>query len=308
MEILILFLGFILLMKGADFFVDGASSLASIFKIPSIIVGLTIVSFGTSAPEAAVSVFASIAGANDIALSNVVGSNIFNLLVVLASTTLLAKIVVPKNIIKFDFPFLIIVSSLTLLLISDDLILGFYDALILFTLIIFYVAYLIYKTTTKKHELNIDKPKFNLPLSIVFVLIGLTMIIFGGNVTVESAKKIALFLGMSEKLVGLTIVSIETSLPELITSLVAVKKGEVDIALGNAVGSNIFNLLFILGLSGLIVPITINPLVIFDTVFMLVITIICFVIAKFNKKLNYTHGLFLLSTFIFYLIYIIIRN
>lgn len=308
MDIIILFVGFILLMKGADFFVDGASSLASRLKIPSIVVGLTIVSFGTSAPEAAVSVFASISGSNDIALSNVIGSNIFNLLVVLASTALLAKIVVPKNIVKLDFPFLLVISALMILFVQFDYRISSLDGLLFLIIIISYITYLIYLSYKNRKNLQIEEAKLSFVQSILFMILGLAMIVYGGDVTANAAKQIALDFGMSEKLVGLTVVSIGTSLPELITSLVAAKKGQVDIALGNAVGSNIFNILFILGLSGVIAQITVNPQVMMDAYFMLAITLICFIFAKKSKELTWKHGIFLILLFICYLVFIIIRN
>ncbi|MDO5085300.1 MAG: calcium/sodium antiporter [Erysipelotrichaceae bacterium] len=308
MEILYLLLGFVLLIKGADYFVDGASSISSVLKVPTIIVGLTVVSFGTSAPEAAVSIFASITSSNDIAVSNVVGSNIFNLLVVLGVSACMADIVIPKSIVKFDFPLVIVFSVMLYGILFFDHTIGRFESLVFLMLLMMYVAYLVYDSLKKREALTVEKPKFGFAQSIVFMIIGLVGIIAGGDFVVKAAKEIALGLGFSEKLVGLTIVSIGTSLPELVTSMVAAKKGEVDIAVGNVVGSNIFNLLFILGLSGVISPMSIDPAIMFDVIFMIGITVMTFVICKYQDKLKRRHGFLMLMVFVGYLIYIVGRR
>ncbi|MEA4873966.1 calcium/sodium antiporter [Anaerorhabdus sp.] len=304
----LLLVGFLALIKGADYFVDGAASIASLLKIPSVVVGLTIVAFGTSAPEAAVSITAALNHSNAIAISNVIGSNIFNLIVVLGMTAIITIIPVPRSIMRKEFPFLIAVSFLMALFIFTGNSLTRLEGIIFLILIIAYVVWLIKDSLSKRASIEVEKPMFSLPMSLVLIVIGIFGIIFGGDLVVNNAKAIALTLGLSEKLVGLTIVSIGTSLPELVTSLVAAKKGNVDIAVGNVVGSNIFNILFILGLSATITPIPVEFALMFDLVIMLIATLLCFFVAKRNGKLGKKEGIIFLLLFISYLTYIIIRN
>ncbi|MEG0165524.1 calcium/sodium antiporter [Anaerorhabdus sp.] len=304
----LLLVGFLALIKGADYFVDGAASIASLLKIPSVVVGLTIVAFGTSAPEAAVSITAALNHSNAIAISNVIGSNIFNLIVVLGMTAIITIVPVPRSIMRKEFPFLIAVSFLMALFIFTGNSLTRLEGIIFLILIIAYVVWLIKDSLSKRASIEVEKPMFSLPMSLVLIVIGIFGIIFGGDLVVNNAKAIALTLGLSEKLVGLTIVSIGTSLPELVTSLVAAKKGNVDIAVGNVVGSNIFNILFILGLSATITPIPVEFALMFDLVIMLIATLLCFFVAKRNGKLGKKEGIIFLLLFISYLTYIIIRN
>lgn len=304
----LLLVGFLALIKGADYFVDGAASIASLLKIPSVVVGLTIVAFGTSAPEAAVSITAALNHSNAIAISNVIGSNIFNLIVVLGMTAIITIVPVPRSIMRKEFPFLIAVSFLMALFIFTGNSLTRLEGIIFLILIIAYVVWLIKDSLSKRASIEVEKPMFSLPMSFVLIVIGIFGIIFGGDLVVNNAKAIALTLGLSEKLVGLTIVSIGTSLPELVTSLVAAKKGNVDIAVGNVVGSNIFNILFILGLSATITPIPVEFALMFDLVVMLIATLLCFFVAKRNGKLGKKEGIIFLLLFISYLTYIIIRN
>lgn len=307
-NILFLLIGFIALIKGADFFVDGAASIASLLKIPTIVVGLTIVAFGTSAPEAAVSVTAALNHSNAIAISNIIGSNIFNLLAVLGITAILAKVPVPHSIVRKEFPFLLIISVLMVIFVVTGFSLNRIEGIIFLGLIIFYVAWLIKDALSNRAKIEVAKPAFNLPISLLLIVGGIAGIIIGGDLVVSNAKTIALSIGLSEKLVGLTIVSIGTSLPELVTSVVAAKKGNVDIAIGNVVGSNIFNILFILGLSATITPIPVEMALITDLAVMLCATGLCFFIAKLNYKLEKKEGYIFLVIFITYMAYIIIRN
>ncbi len=304
----LLLVGFLALIKGADYFVDGAASIASLLKIPSVVVGLTIVAFGTSAPEAAVSITAALNHSNAIAVSNVIGSNIFNLVVVLGMTAVITLIPVPRSILRKEFPFLIAVSFLMAVFILTGNSLTRPEGIIFLILIIGYVAWLVKDSLSKRASIEVEKPAFNLPMSLVLIVIGIFGIIFGGDLVVNNAKAIALTLGLSEKLVGLTIVSIGTSLPELVTSLVAARKGNVDIAVGNVVGSNIFNILFILGLSATITPIPVEFALMFDLVVMLAATLLCFFVAKRNEKLGKKEGIIFILLFLVYLAYIIVRN
>jgi cation:H+ antiporter len=317
MSYILLIIGFILLIKCADFFVSGASSIAKALKIPTIIIGLTIVAFGTSAPEAAVSATAALKGSNDIAIANVVGSNIFNILAVIGISSMIKPVKVQKTTILKEFPF-ILLSSLVLLILSHDIRFQGYseneltksDGLMLLALFSIFMYYLLEMALTSKEEMKIDQgsSKSSIPKSLLISLIGIIGIILGGKLVVDNATNIALSLGMSENLVGLTIVSIGTSLPELVTSVVAAKKGESDIAMGNIIGSNIFNVLFVLGISAFIHPIAVHPIVFVDMFIMLIISIIAYIFATTNKEVNKFEGIGLVLIYIAYMVFIIIRQ
>lgn len=308
MDIVLLLVGFVLLIKGADFFVDGASSIADHLRIPAIVVGLTIVAFGTSAPEAAVSITAGLSGSNEIALGNVVGSNIFNLLMVIGCASFIKKISVKESMIKKEFPFMIFAGILMTVFCLSDMTISRLEGLILFVLVIFFVAYTVIQSIRGRKDIEVETPKFSVIVSILISLVGLVLIIFGGQWVVNSASNIALALGLSETLVGLTIVSIGTSLPELVTSIVAARKGQSDIAIGNVVGSNIFNILFILGASSLVKPIAVVSSMFTDLSVMLFAFVICFLMAKFKKEYTKKEGFVLIALFVCYMAYIIIRN
>lgn len=316
MMYLFLIIGFIVLIKGADIFVDGASDIAKRFKIPHIIVGLTIVAFGTSAPEAAVSITASLNGQNDIAIGNIVGSNIFNLLGVIGIVSMISPIKVTKNIIIKEFPFAIL-ASFVLIILSHDTKFQTYpnneltrgDGFILLSLFLIFLYYLfemaIISKDTTKNETDEEKP--NLIKSIVFSIIGITAVVFGGDMVVDNASSIATSLGLSESLTGLTIVAIGTSLPELVTSVTAAKKGESDIAIGNVLGSNLFNIFFILGISSSIHTISIQSVAFIDMIIMLIVTILAYIFAFSKTTINKFEGAILTTSYIIYTIYIIYR-
>lgn len=316
MTYIILLIGFLFLIKGADFFVEGSSSIAKKFKIPSLIIGLTIVAFGTSAPEAAVSMTAAIRGQNEMAIANVVGSNIFNILFVVGVTAMIKPIYVQKSTILKEFPFLLL-SSIVLAILAYDVwfqgynenILTRADGLIFLALFIIFIYYLIDMAINSNDETSEENYKV-MPLSksILLSIGGLLGIIIGGNFVVKSASDIAMSLGMSENLVGLTIVAIGTSLPELATSIVAAKKGESDIAIGNAVGSNIFNILFVLGVSSCISNVPVQVEAFTDMFVMIVSTIIVYVLAISNRKINKVEGIIISLLYIAYFIFIIYRQ
>ncbi len=313
LEIILLVFGFACLIKGADFFVDGAASLAKKLKIPSLIVGLTIVAMGTSAPELAVSISSAVKGSNGLAVSNVIGSNMFNLLVVLGVCSAIMPIAVSKDALRRDFPISIGAAILFFLFILNG-VLERWEAVILFALII---GYMIMTIIIAKHsEYDEEEPvRFN-PLTCALCLIGgAAAIVVGGNLAVDNAKAIALTAGMSDTLVGLTICAVGTSLPELVTSVTASKKGENDMAVGNVVGSNIFNILCILGISGMIKPIDltlagdgsdVNALI--DGGILLVICIISFIMCLVGKKLSRRDGIIMVFMYLAYMAYIIARN
>lgn len=307
-QILLLLVGFVFLIKGSDFFVDGASSIASLLKIPTIIVGLTIVAFGTSAPEAAVSITSSLTGSNAMAVSNVIGSNIFNMLMVIGIAALLSELLMEKKVLDFDLPFLVGITILWTVFIIIGWDITNIEGIILLLIMVAYIAYLVYSTRKSGGAKEVEKPKFTLPKSILFILVGLAGIILGGDLVVDSASAIAIAFGMSETLVGLTIVAIGTSLPELVTSLTALKKGENQLVIGNVIGSNIFNILFVLGASSAISSIPLDSSMLIDVLFMLFITILCFIFGKTQDKYDKKEGAILVLLFIGYMAFAIMRN
>lgn len=317
MDFIILIIGFFLLIKGADIFVDGASSIAKKIGIPSVIVGLTIVSLGTSAPELAVSLISSFNGNNGIAVGNVLGSNLFNTLVVLGGTAIVAPLLIKKSTIKRDYITTLLVTILTCFLIfglvpKSENMLSRISGIILLVVCIAYMFILVKaaKKDSVKDEENTSEIKMS--KNILLSLIGVVGIVFGGNLVVDSATNIAYALGMSEKLVGLTIVAVGTSLPELVTSIVAALKGENDIALGNVLGSNIFNLVLILGASATISPITVSGVMLIDLIILIAVTLFIGALIFFNKKedkrLGRLEGIILVGIYVAYLAYIIMRN
>ena len=308
-DLIMLVVGFVLLIKGADFFVDGSSSIAKKFRIPSIIIGLTVVSLGTSLPELASSVTASLAGSNEIAISNVVGSNLFNLMVVVGFCALMSSVSVDNNMLKRDIPISISAAILLLTLCAIGSTLGRIDSAILLVLFVSYIALLIIyamKNRTDDDEEDEVKER-NIILSLVFVIGGIVAIKFGGDFVVNSARDIAVTFGMSETLVGMTIVALGTSLPELVTSMIAAKKGESDLALGNVVGSNIFNIVYILGMSAVVSPITVDILAVIDTIAVIGVSALVLLFAATDRKVNRVEGAIMLAAYIGYFIYMFVR-
>ncbi len=308
MQVLLLIVGFFVLIKGADLFVDGASSIADYLRIPAVVVGLTIVAFGTSAPEAAVSIAAGLSGSNDIAIGNVVGSNIFNILAVVGISCLIKSMKIDQDLIKNEIPYMIGAGLLMCLFCFTGQEISRIEGSIFTFFILLFVYMTVKKAIKGRNDQQVNQPKYSIWMSIVVSIIGLAFIIVGGNVVVDSAKQIALSFGMSEMLVGLTIVSIGTSLPELVTSVVAAKKGHSDIAIGNVVGSNIFNILFILGLASMVRPIGVEAVIFTDLAIMMVVFILSYVIAKVKKSYDWKVGIVFVLMLICYMSYIIIRN
>ena len=317
-----LVIGFVLLIKGADFFVEGSSSVAKRLHVPSIIIGLTIVAMGTSLPETAVSVSASITGNNELAVSNVVGSNIFNLMVVIGVCAMIATVEVAQDTIKRDIPFSLICAGLLMLFgivglgDTSGMTLGHLDGvifLVLFAGYIFYMIKIALKANKEGKKVEIDGGSdediklISVPLSILFIVGGAAAIAIGGDITVDAASRIASDLGMTQTLIGLTIVSIGTSLPELVTSIVAARKNEVDMALGNAIGSNVFNILMVLGIASAISPISIITENIIDLCVLIVFTVCVWIFAGSKKKIGRIEGFCMVALYAAYAIYIIIR-
>lgn len=317
MEYLLLIAGFILLIKGADLFVDGASAIAKKLRVPSVIIGLTIVAFGTSAPEAAVSITAALEGNNGIAVGNIVGSNLFNLLVVVGISAILRTVPVEKNMLYRDYP-LSIVAAIVLFLLSFDTKLGNSAEMVLsrgdgFVLLVFFGIFMYvtitsaFKSRKTLTEETGEKEQKSTLACILFTAIGIAGIVIGGDLTVNSASEIAKTFGMSDTLIGLTIVAVGTSLPELVTSIVATKKGENDLALGNVVGSNLFNIFFILGTSSAIHSITLTTNVIYDMIMLIVINLIVFAAILKPKRVSKPLGGFMVLSYVGYMLYAILR-
>lgn len=305
MEYILLIVGFVLLIKGADLFVDGASSVAAKLKVPSLIIGLTVVSIGTSLPEAAVSVSASLSGNNSISLGNVIGSNIFNLLMVVGVSSAILPIVTDRDMLKRDMPINIGITVLLGILLFDGH-LSRLEALLLLLLLAAYMFLLI--RSALKNRVEAEETKvLSWAKSIVFIVLGVAAIIGGGQLVVNSAKTIALALGMSETLVGLTVVAIGTSLPELVTSIVAARKGDSGIAMGNVIGSNLFNILFILGMAGVIKPLTADAAFFIDTGILLGISALMLLFAFTKRKISRVEGITCVLIYVAYTAYIIMR-
>ncbi len=307
-QVALLLVGFVFLIKGSDFFVDGASSIASLLKIPTIIVGLTIVALGTSAPEAAVSITSSLTGSNALAVSNVIGSNLFNMLMVIGISALLSNLVMEKSVLEKDLPFLVGITLLWAIFIIIGWDITNIEGIILLIILVAYISLLVYNTRKSGEATEVEEPKFTLPKSIIFILIGLAGIVLGGDLVVDSASAIAIALGMSETLVGLTIVAIGTSLPELVTSITALRKGENQLVIGNVIGSNIFNILFVLGASSAISAIPLDSSMLIDVLFMLAVTILCFIFGKTQEKYDKKEGIILIVLFVVYMAFAILRN
>lgn len=308
-QVALVVIGFAFLIKGADIFVDGASGIAAKMGIPMLVIGLTIVAMGTSMPEAAVSISAALKGSAEIAVGNVLGSNILNILLILGLSAVITPLAVQKLTFRYEIPFTILIGVIFAFLGLSDNSISFVDGIILWALFITYFIYLFWvaKNGDAPSAEDDDSSKSNSTIKlIIMMIIGAALIIWGSNITVNAAKKIALFFGMSERLIGLTIVALGTSLPELVTSTIAASKGQVDIAVGNIIGSNIFNILFVIGTSALITPVLYAPSFWIDSVIQIMTTILLMLLLLNKKKrLNRIGGIIMLVAFAAYMIYLI---
>lgn len=320
-NILLLIVGMVLLVKGADFFVGGASDIAKKLGIPSLIIGLTLVSIGTSLPEASVSINAAITNSSDLSFGNVIGSNIFNSLFIIGICSIIIPTVVSKDLIKFDIPILILVMAILSLFAYaiTPYVIDRWEAAIMFVLFCLYITLVVFRALKqRKNDLKLveedkqtedkQQPTRKTWLSILFTILGLAGVVGGGTLTVNAAKELAALFGMSELLIGLTIVAVGTSLPELVTSFVASKKGENDIAVGNVIGSNIFNIIFILGFSGMISPLSLTSNSWFDVIVMVIAIFMIFIFALKKGKVNRIEGAIMMVLYIAYLTYIALRD
>lgn len=322
LNVVLLLVGFVALIKGADFFVEGSAAVAKKLHVPGVIIGLTIVAMGTSAPELAVSISAGLTGSNEIAISNVIGSNIFNLIVVLGVCAVMAPVAVDKSIMKRDFPFSIAITLLLAVFISDMILTGKsvitdtqaraggisrWEALIFIILFAVYILITVRNAIKNRQTQQEEIEDMSGIKCAVYILGGIAAVVIGGQLVVNSAREIALFCGMSETLVGLTIVAIGTSLPELVTSIVASSKGQNGMAVGNVVGSNIFNILLILGVSSFIHPISAGMFSLIDICILLVMNVCVFIFATTGKKINRYEGAAMVLMYVAYTAYAIIR-
>ena len=321
--ILILVIGFVLLIKGADFFVEGSSSVAKKFHVPAMLIGMTIVAMGTSLPECAVSVTASLANNNSLAVSNVIGSNIFNLMVVCGACALFSPLTIRQDTLKKEFPLSIICAALMLVLGYIGMTLGHIDGIIFLVLFVGYLLWMIQSAKKARAAVlsdpaqsgQIEQTEFveeNIAIlptwkSLVFIIGGMIAIKFGGDFVVNGASSIASSMGLSQTLIGLTIVAMGTSLPELVTSLVAAKKGEVDMALGNVIGSGIFNILFVLGIATAISPISFLMENVIDIILLIIMSVIVLAFAWTRQQINRKEGILMLLMYAAYMVYICVR-
>lgn len=307
-SIVLLVIGFVLLIKGADFFVEGSSSVAKMLKVPSIIIGLTIVAMGTSLPECAVSITASMTGNNALAVSNAIGSNIFNLMVVCGFSALFTPLLVDKSTLKKEFPFSVVCALVLVALGAIGMTLGHLDGVILLVMFAGFMVWMV-RSALKARANASDEEYETLPVwkCIVFIVGGIAAIKFGGDFVVEGASSIAEKFGLSENLIGLTIVACGTSLPELVTSVVAAKKNELDMALGNVIGSNIFNILLVLGVASAISPIAFIMENVIDIVLLVLMSILVWVFGWTKQKIDKKEGIIMLLIYAVYLVYICMR-
>lgn len=323
MEYILLIVGFIMLIKGADYFVEGASGIAKIMKISPLLIGLTVVAFGTSAPEAAVSISAAIKGSNGIVLGNVIGSNLMNMTLIIGITAILYPIYIENQTIKKEIPFAILASTALLIMASDkflnnqEAVIDKGDGLILLLIFSIFIHYILEVVGNKdkiisnnlipktNNEEKKEIPKRSIFMNIIYTIMGLGVVIWGGNIVVSSGTKIATSFGVSETLIGLTIVAIGTSLPELVTSIVASIKKQTDIAVGNIVGSSLFNVLFILGVSAIVSPVLIDPELIFEIFINLALTIALLIMAKTGFRIVRIEGIILCLIYFVYIAFII---
>lgn len=307
LQTVLLVVGFVMLIKGADWFVDGAASLAAKFGIPQLVIGLTIVAMGTSAPEAAVSISAALQKNAGITIGNVVGSNIMNVLVILGLASVIIPIAVKKSTVRYEIPFTIFVTVVLAVLGLWDNKISRLEGGILWILFVVYLAYLFVMTKKGDTEAEENESKLDKVWKmVVFILIGGGLIVLGSDVTVDAATKIAGYFGMTDRLIGLTIVALGTSLPELITSVTAAKKGNADIAIGNIVGSNIFNILFVVGTTAVITPVVYAKNFFVDSIVAVATMVLLWLLViNKDKKLKRWGGVILLIGYVGYFIYLV---
>lgn len=302
LQILLLIVGFVMLMKGADWFVDGSAGIAEKFGIPQLVVGLTIVAMGTSAPEAAVSVSAALKGSADVAVGNVVGSNILNILIILGLTGAITSVAVQKSTLIYEIPYMLIITLILMLMGMTGESISRVEGIIFWVLFIIYLIYLFRMAKNGKQEESKENRKIGILL--VYAVLGGVVVVFGSTVTVNAATALAEAAGISERFIGLTVVALGTSLPELVTSVTAARKGNADIAIGNIVGSNIFNILFVLGTSAIIIPLIFEAKFIIDSVIAIAAGVLLWISVFRKKLLTRPWGIVMLIAYAGYFVYL----
>lgn len=302
-----LMVGFVLLVKGADLFVEGSASAAWLLRVPAAVIGLTVVAFGTSAPELAVSVTAALAGSNGIALGNVIGSNMFNLLMVTGLSSMAAAMPVDRGLMNWDFFFSIAVSVVMLAMTAFDRQMGRIDGAVMLAPFAYFLYHVFQTAVRERRSAQKERRSLSAPLSAVYIAAGLGAVVLGSGMVVDCASALASAFGLSENLIGLTVVALGTSLPELVTSMVAARKGENGLALGNVIGSNIFNILLIMGVSSSVSPIQVTVSTVYDLICLILVSCVCWAMGR--RKMCYTraHGILMVGMYAVYMIYVLIR-
>jgi cation:H+ antiporter len=305
----LLILGFLMLIKGADWLVEGASGIAKRLGIPALVVGLTIVAMGTSAPEAAVSITSALKGSVDIAVGNVLGSNILNVLIILGVTSCITPLLIKETTVKYELPFMIAVSIIFSIIGLQNEVIGIKGGLILWALFIAYLSYLF--IMTKKGFIEAEEEDQiahlrTIPILLFLTVIGIAIVVLGSNFAVDGASGIAKYFGVSERIIGLTIVALGTSLPELVTSVTAAKRGKADIAIGNIVGSNIFNILFVIGTSAIITPVAYQSKFIIDSIVAIGGCVLLYLCVFKDHELSRWGGITMLIAYAIYFVYLML--
>ena len=308
LQLLLLAVGFVLLVKGADWFVEGASGIADKFGIPQLVIGLTIVAMGTSAPETAVSITAALKGTADIAVGNVVGSNILNILIILGISSVITSIAVAKTTVRYEIPIMLAITVLLLVFGINGGSICLWEGIVLLACFVGYLGYmfLMVKKGLMQSE-EVEDTKRPVWLMVLMAVVGLGLIVWGSDVTVDAATSLAKIFGMSEKFIGLTVVALGTSLPELFTSVIAAKKGKADIAIGNIVGSNIFNILFVLGTSACILPVIFEMSFVIDCLVAVGAGVVLWLCVCRKKKLKRLDGIIMLACYAGYFVYLLMK-
>lgn len=304
MQLILLVIGFVMLIKGADLFVEGAASIAERFGIPQLVVGLTIVAMGTSAPEAAVSIASALKGSADITVGNIVGSNILNIFIILGLTAVITMVPVGITTVKYEIPYMILITVLFLGMGITGNKITLVEGVFLWIAFIAYLVYLLLQAKKNKEEAQ-EENKKPIWLLLLLTIGGLALVVWGSDVTVDAASNIAKAMGMSERFIGLTIVALGTSLPELCTSVSAATKGKADIAIGNIVGSNVFNILFVVGTTALITPVAFTQNFVVDTTVAILSGVLLWVAVVLQKGLKRMAGVIMLVAYAGYFVYLI---
>ncbi len=305
LQMVLLAIGFIMLVKGADWFVDGAAGVADRFGVPQLVIGLTIVAMGTSAPEAAVSITAALKGNAGITIGNIVGSNILNILIILGLTSVIIATAVAKSTIRYEIPYMLLITLLLMGMGYTGGEVTLVEGIILWVAFLLYLGYLFRMAKKNKEEVEEEENQKPLWQLLLFAIGGLVLVVWGSDVTVDAATNIAVAIGMSERFIGLTIVALGTSLPELFTSVSAAIKGKSDIAIGNIVGSNIFNILFVVGTAALITPVVFEANFLIDTIIALAAGVLLLVCVMKKRKLVRVDGIIMLVCYAAYFVYLL---